>query len=90
MTSTSRELLRQCLLMQLGQGAPYAVPAATLKVYAAAAGFPKLTDQELEAELQYLREKELAAIEQKIISPENKRWKITAKGRDALAEAGLA
>ncbi len=90
MNASSRELLRQCLLSQLGLAAPYALPTATLKVYAVAGGFPKVTDQELEAELQYLREKELAAIEEKIISPENKRWKITAKGRDALAEAGLA
>lgn len=89
MTAKSRELFRQSLLMQLNQAAPYAVPAEILKVGAVSGGFA-VTDQELAAELDYLADKQLIAATAKLISPENKRWKITAPGRDALAEAGLA
>jgi hypothetical protein len=89
MNAASRELFRQCLLVQLNQAAPYAVPTGLLKVAAITGGF-QVSDQELGAELDYLQGKRLAAEDDKLISPENKRWKITADGRDYLAKQGLA
>lgn len=89
MNAASRELLRHSLLAQLNSAAPYAVPVSTLKVYAVTMGFPKLTDQELAAELDYLNGKKLIEQHAKEISPENIRWKITAEGRDVAAKEGL-
>jgi DNA-binding PadR family transcriptional regulator len=40
-------------------------------------------------EVDYLADKGLVAAEAKVISPEVKRYRTTAAGRDFLAEAGL-
>jgi hypothetical protein len=89
MNAASRELFRQCLLMQLEQAKPYAVPVSVLRVGAVAGGF-RVEPAEIEAELGYLKDKGLARESAKLISPENKRWEITATGRDQLAQEGLA
>lgn len=89
MNASSRELFRQCLLIQLNQAAPYAVPTGTLRTMAITAGF-RVTDEECLLELTYLKDKALARESTKVISPENKRWEITAAGRDQLAQEGLA
>lgn len=90
MNAQTRELFRQALLVALAGAAPYSVPTGLMKVHAISGGFGKVEDRELELELDYLREKGLAIVDDKLISPENKRWKITATGRDYLAQQGLA
>jgi hypothetical protein len=45
-----------------------------------------LTAEEVEAELLYLEDKGMVARSPKIISPELRAWRITAAGRDYLAE----
>jgi DNA-binding PadR family transcriptional regulator len=90
MNAASRELFRQNLLTQLGAAAPYALPTATLRVNAVAGGFHQVSEPEVLAELAYLRDKGLARESDKLVSPECKRWEITADGRDYLAEHQLA
>lgn len=41
---------------------------------------------ELLRELQYLQDKGFATVPSKALSPENKTWRITAEGRDLLAQ----
>lgn len=89
MSPASRELYRQCLLIQLNHAAPYAVPTATLRVMAVSSGH-RVDEEECLRELAYLQDKGLARESTKLISPENKRWEITAAGRDQLATEGLA
>ena len=48
--------------------------------------FPAM--DELTAEVQYLVDKGFIAPATKVISPENKAWRITAAGRDELAQRG--
>lgn len=84
MTPAARELFRQNLLSQLDAVAPSALPVPSLLVGAKIGGF-KPTDQEIQAELTYLEDLGLIVAAAKAISPENKRWRITAAGRDHVA-----
>lgn len=84
MNPAGRELFRNNLLHQLDAVAPSALPVPQLKVGAQIMGFLPSTP-ELDAELQYLADKGLVVAEDKAISPENKRWRITAAGRDHVA-----
>lgn len=85
MNPAERELFRQNLLLQLDAVAPHALRVATLRIGARLGGFSP-TDTELHAELDYLEQKQLITPGVKIISPENREWKITAAGRDFLAQ----
>jgi hypothetical protein len=49
-------------------------------------GFPKLTRDVVETELEYLEEKNLVELAGKVLEPANKAWKRTAAGRDFLSE----
>lgn len=88
MNAATRELFRHNLIAQLcANGAPMRVPA--LKVGAMAGGFAP-TDDEIDAELLYLADKGLVVVTDKLVSPELKRWRVTADGRDYAATEGLA
>ena len=89
MNAATRELFRLELIKQLAVIGPVGAKTALLKVQARAAGFEP-TDAEIDAELAYLDDKGLVAIKDKAISPELKRWRITAEGRDYAAQEGLA
>jgi len=89
MNAASRELLRQNLLVQLNAVTPAALRVPALQVGAMAGGFDVL-QAELAGELAYLADKKLVSTVEKPVSPENKHWRITADGRDYLAELGLA
>ena len=52
-------------------------------------GLRELTESELRAEMQYLADKGLITAVSKALSPDLKRWRVTAAGRDFLAEQGL-
>lgn len=88
MNPAVRELFRQNLLRQLDAAAPVALPMPQLSVGALVRGFTP-TDGELAADLQYLADKGLVVAADKTVSPENKRWRITAAGCDHVAENPL-
>jgi hypothetical protein len=89
MSPASLELFRQALLQVLAPvPAGLGLSAPTLRVKVQAVGHT-VTDAEVATELQYLWDKQLIAPIAKPISPENRMWRITATGRDYLAELGL-
>lgn len=90
MNAAQRQLLRTGLLQQLAIFAPGTLPLANLHRGAIIAGFTGLTETETAAELAYLVDKGLADTPTQLVSPELKRWRITATGRDYLAEQGIA
>jgi hypothetical protein len=87
MTLNQREQLRLSLLRFLEENPTrYGLPAVLLWQFARAEGRPKLTEETLAVETQYLEDKGLILSVVKTISPENRAWRITAAGRDYLAE----
>ena len=89
MNAERRELFRLALLRVLDANhTRFGLGLAALKHLAASFGFPNGQDSELERELQYLEDKAHVTEVLKGISPENRAWRITAAGRDYLAEAG--
>jgi hypothetical protein len=89
MTTTERELFRNTLLIQLEFASKMGLPIATLVNGAKIAGFP-IDSKDAEKELDYLVDKTFAEETTRAVSPENKRWRITASGRDYLATQGLS
>jgi hypothetical protein len=89
MTNSTRELLRNTILLQLHQAGERGAAFSTLALGVRVASF-RVTDDEISEELAYLRDKGLAVPVTKMISPENSRTRITADGRDYLATEGLA
>lgn len=90
MNTITREFLRNNLLIQLAAGGERGLALSTLALGARVAGFRIEKDDELKPELAYLVDKGLAANVSKALSPENGRTRITADGRDYLAQEGLA
>ncbi len=87
MNATQREQLRISLLRFLGDAPTMAQNLGMLTQLAVSEGRRGLLQQEVETELQYLVDKGLATLAPKTLSPENKAWRITATGRDQLAES---
>lgn len=84
-----REQFRLALLSVLDAAASVGLRESSLCLHMKAAGFePTLV--ELRTELTYLDDKKFVAELSKQISPELRRWRITATGRDFLATEGLA
>lgn len=84
------EQFRICILQQLrAVGAEASLPAATLANGAKLAGFSHANEDVVRSAMAYLTDKQLVAAATKTISPENRRWRITAAGTDFLAEQGL-
>lgn len=88
MNPALRELLRNGLLLQLAAYPPRGLTFGTIAIGVRIAGF-RVTDEEIAAEITYLQDKGLATALDKTISPENRRIRITAAGRDHLATEGL-
>ena len=86
MTNIEREQLRLSLLRFLDATPTRSTSLTLLTQYARSEGRSTLKAGEVEAELDYLRDKGLVARPNKIISPENQAWVITGAGRDAYAE----
>lgn len=89
MTPELREQFRQELIKQLAAIGPVGARAVQLKVGVKAAGFSP-TDAETDAALDYLQGKGFVTVKDQSVSPEVKRWKITASGVDYAAQEGLA
>lgn len=86
MTSQQRETIRLSILRYLGEASPFALKAGLLLQQLRAEGNRGLEETALLAELVYLRDKGLIQRPEKIVSPENTSWRITASGTDFLAE----
>lgn len=86
MNAQIRQLLRITLLLvarsaPLGLTAEFAQVAVRMRSIVA-------EGEEIREEIQYLVDKGLLTQVDKVISPEIKAWRITAAGRDFLAEGG--
>ena len=89
MTPEKRELYRIALLRVLDANeTQWGLGAPALAVHVAVFGFPGLGAEPASAELRYLEDKGFVKMNSKAISPENQTWRITAAGRDWLAENG--
>jgi hypothetical protein len=89
MTLAEIENLRVTLLQLLRESGSYAQTVPLLVTGAKRTGFGHACDEIVRCELTYLADKGLVAIDPKLLSPENKRWRLTAEGRDHLAMEGL-
>ena len=89
LTASQRETIRLCALRHLDAlrtGARFGIGTAVLLQLIRSEGFRELTAPDLEAELQYLADKGLIEDAVKLVSPENRNWRITATGRDHYAQ----
>lgn len=87
MNPTEREQVRLSLLRYLAANkGRFGISAAMLRQYLASEG-SRLTQAEIEAELLYLTDKGFVLEITKAVSPENLAWRISAEGRDFLAQA---
>jgi hypothetical protein len=88
MTTQQREQIRLGLLRYCDAADEYGLAASLLLQFVRNEGLRRVTAESLDAELAYLADKGLLAAVRKTISPENRSWRITAAGRDLLAERG--
>lgn len=89
MTAQQRELFRLALLRVLeANNTERGLGATALQLLVGAFGFPMPDIREIRSEIDYLADKGFVAAVGKAISPENKNWRITAAGRDELAQQG--
>lgn len=84
---TEREQLRLSLLRFLAENPTrWGFNLALLTQMARAEGRTTIQQEQVEAELLYLEDKGLIARCEKVLSPELRAWRITAVGRDFLAD----
>jgi hypothetical protein len=89
MTPAQRELYRAALLRVLDANeTQWGLSAEVLAVHVAAYGFKGRGVEIAATELRYLQDKGFVDLPGKAISPENQTWRITAAGRDWLAQNG--
>jgi hypothetical protein len=89
MTAQQRELLRDGILTGLDKLGEYRPTLDTLHLGLRQSGH-QVTLDEVKTEVNYLVDKGFISFVEKAISPERRRHRITAAGRDYLAEEGLA
>lgn len=87
MNGQRREQLQTAILTVLDANhTRFGLGRDAIALHAAHFGFPKLSPDEVETELEYLQEKGLVAGVGKILEPANRSWVRTAAGRDYLSE----
>ena len=82
-------LLRIAILRALLKAEPLSLPFATIHDFALDAGFGDLTHTALAAELSHLVKKGWVDPKENSFSPGQKRWEISADGRDEMERQGL-
>ena len=88
MNAQQLELFRLALLRVADLNpAPWGLLPAAFAVHVKQFGFSPEPEDTIR-ELEYLEEKGFLKVPGKNISPENRAWKITATGRDELAQRG--
>jgi hypothetical protein len=86
MTPSQREQIRLSVIRYCVASGQWGLMEAVLLQELRNEGLRALTRDDLSAELQYLADKDLIVSTDKLISPELKRWRATAAGRDVVAE----
>lgn len=87
MNPESREDFRKALLRVLdANNTRFGLGAKALGHLVASYGFPSPNQDDVKSEVQYLEDKELVSQVMKGVSPENRCWRITAAGRDFVAQ----
>jgi len=88
MTAEQKEIFRTALLRVLDERASekFGLSLVAVQIFLGQFGFRASKRDDVLAELQYLQDKNLVAPVGKTISPENRCWRITADGRDFLAQ----
>ena len=86
MDAPQREQIRLSLLRFLNENPTrFGMARGLLVQMLRSEGNPTITGEQVETELLYLEDKGLIQEAAKYISPENRAWRITAEGRDLLA-----
>jgi hypothetical protein len=89
MNSQTLELFRLALLRVLeANNTRFGLALGAVSLHMGAYGFKAPGTADIGAELLYLHDKGMVEPTTKALSPENKCWRITAAGRDYLAENG--
>ena len=87
MNTEKRESFRIALLRVMeANNTHYGLGLAALGHLAGSFGFAGVKGADVDKEMVYLEDKRYAIQVAKTISPENRAWRITAEGRDYLAE----
>lgn len=81
-----REQIRWSLLRFLDATPADETSESLLARYVKNEGWPNLKNEIVAAELRYLADKGLVAPVERVISPENRAWRVTAAGRDFYAK----
>jgi hypothetical protein len=84
-----REQVRLSVLRYCESADQFGLAASLLLQFLRNEGFRSLTPERFESEMLYLADKGFLVAVDKPISPENPAWRITAAGRDFLAERGV-
>lgn len=88
MTPEQREILRVETLVILDlNGSRFGLHPSAVRSYLAARGFT-YSEEDVTKEVVYLKDRGLVDQPMKIISPERSAFRITAAGRDFIAERG--
>jgi hypothetical protein len=85
MDADIREQVRISLLRYLARAAEHGLGQTVLWTFVRTEGF-RVSRQDIGEELAYLKDKGLVSTMAKDISPELAHWRITANGRDWLAQ----
>ena len=88
MNAEQKEFFRGALLRVLDEraGERFGLSITAIQIFLGQFGFRFSKAEDVNAELQYLADKGFVANTNKVISPENRAWRITAEGRDFLAQ----
>jgi hypothetical protein len=92
MNPQEREQLRISLLRHLSRGRGlkrFGISTPLLLQLLRSEGMAWPDEETVEAELGYLTELKYVVVPEKVISPENRTWRLTAEGRNYVAERGL-
>jgi hypothetical protein len=81
--------VRLSLLRYCESADQYGLAASLLLQFVRNEGLRGVTREALDAEILYLADKGLLVSVNKLVSPENRAWRITAAGRDFLATRNL-
>ena len=88
MTAEQKETFRVAILRVLEERGSdqFGLSITAIQIFLGQFGFRATKPEDIRLELQYLADKGLVLPVGKVISPENKSWRITADGRDYTAQ----
>jgi hypothetical protein len=89
LNTEQREQARLSILRYCSSAEEFGLAESLLLQFLRSEGLRALTSAQLRAEIAYLADKGFLCAVTKFISPENRVWRVTATGRDFLAEQKL-